>query len=77
MQVIVAPVSNNHDVVWLLVLMFTLGLTFSPCAKISYNLLQVMSEARHRFNISCGNTDLLPISGLTYFVGAEIGEVDS
>jgi hypothetical protein len=52
MQVIAAPVSNNHDVVWFPVLTFILGLTFSPGAKISYSLLQVISEARHRFKIS-------------------------
>jgi hypothetical protein len=52
MQVIAAPVSNNHDVVWLPVLTLILGRTFSPGAKILYSLLQVVSRARHRFNIS-------------------------
>ena len=52
MQVISVPVSNNHDVVWFPVLTFILGLTFSPGEKISYSLLQVISEARHRFKIS-------------------------
>jgi len=52
MQVIAAPESNNHDVVWFPVLTLILGQTFSPGAKISYNLLQVISDARHRFNIS-------------------------
>jgi hypothetical protein len=65
MQVIATPVSNNHDVVWFPVLTFIIGLTFSPSANISYSLLQVVSEARHRFNISWGNTDLLPINGVT------------
>ncbi len=69
-QVIAAPMSNNHDIVWFPVLTFTLGLTFSPGAKISYSLLQVVREARHRFNISWGSTDLLPINGVTYFVSA-------
>jgi hypothetical protein len=32
---IAAPVSNNHDVVWFPVLTLTLGLTFSPGAKMS------------------------------------------
>ncbi len=76
MQVIAAPVSNNHDVVWFPVLPFILGLTFSPGAKISYSLLQVISEARHRFKISWVSTDLLPISGVMYFVSAEIGDID-
>jgi hypothetical protein len=35
MQVMAAPVSNNHDVVWFPVLTLILGLTFSPGAKIS------------------------------------------
>jgi hypothetical protein len=35
MQVIAAPVSNNHDIVWLPVLTLTLGLIFSPGAKMS------------------------------------------
>jgi hypothetical protein len=35
MQVIVAPVSNNHDVVWFPALTLTLGLIFSPGAKMS------------------------------------------
>ncbi len=39
MQVVAAPVFNNHDFVWLPVLMFILSLTFSPGAKISNNLL--------------------------------------
>jgi hypothetical protein len=52
MQVIAALVLNNRDVVWFPVLTFILGLTFSPGAKISYSLLQVVSEASHRFNIS-------------------------
>ncbi len=43
MQVIAAPLSNNHDVVWFPVLTLILGWTFSPGAKISYNLLQVVS----------------------------------
>jgi hypothetical protein len=52
MQVIAAPVSNNHDIAWLPVLTLILGQTFSPGAKISYSLLQVISDARQRFNIS-------------------------
>jgi hypothetical protein len=52
MQVIAAPVSNNHDLVWFPVLTFIIGLTFSPGAKILYILLQVVSEAKHRFKIS-------------------------
>jgi hypothetical protein len=35
MQVMAAPVSNNHDVVWFPVLTLILGLTFSPGAKMS------------------------------------------
>jgi hypothetical protein len=35
MQVIAAPVSNNHDVVWFPVLTLTLGLISSPGAKMS------------------------------------------
>jgi hypothetical protein len=35
MQVIAAPVSNNHDVVCFPVLTFILGRTFSPGAKMS------------------------------------------
>jgi len=50
--VIAALLSNNHDMVWFPVLTFILGLTFFPGAKISYILLQVVSEARHRFKIS-------------------------
>ena len=34
-QVMAAPVSNSHDVVWLPVRTLTLGLTFSPGAKMS------------------------------------------
>jgi hypothetical protein len=34
MQVMAAPVSNNHDVVWFPVLTLILGLTFSPGAKM-------------------------------------------
>ena len=52
MQVIAAPVSNNHDVVWFPVLTLILGRTFSPGAKISYNLLQVVNNARHKFSIN-------------------------
>jgi len=52
MQVIAAPVSNNHDMVWFPVLTLILGVTFYPGAKISYSLLQVVSEARHWFRIS-------------------------
>ncbi len=52
MQVIAAPVSNNHDLVWFLVLTLILGGTFSPGTKISYNLLQVVNNARHKFNIN-------------------------
>ena len=51
MQVMAAPVSNNHDVVWFPVLTLIVGLTFSPGVKISYILLQVVSEAKHRFSI--------------------------
>jgi hypothetical protein len=65
MQVIVAPVSNNQDVVWFPVLMLILCHIFSPGAKISYSLLQVMNNARHRFSINCGSTDLLPFKGVT------------
>jgi hypothetical protein len=35
MQVMAAPVSNNHEVVWFPVLTLTLGLIFSPGAKMS------------------------------------------
>jgi hypothetical protein len=35
MQVIAAPVSNNHDVVWFPVLTLILGQIFSPGAKMS------------------------------------------
>jgi len=35
MQVIAAPVLNNHDVVWFPVLTLTLGLIFSLGAKMS------------------------------------------
>jgi hypothetical protein len=35
MQVMAAPVSNNHDVVWFPVLTLILGLIFSPGAKMS------------------------------------------
>jgi hypothetical protein len=65
MQVMAAPVSNNHDVVWFPVLTLTLGLTFSPGAKMSYILLHVVNEARHKFSKIWVNTELLPIRGVT------------
>jgi hypothetical protein len=52
MQVIAAPVLNNNDVVWFTVLTVILSPTFSPSAKISYNLLQVVNNARHKFSIN-------------------------
>jgi hypothetical protein len=63
-QVIAAPVLNNHDVVWFPVLTLILGQIFSPSAKISYSLLQVVNEARHRLSINCGSTALLPLNGV-------------
>jgi hypothetical protein len=65
MQVIAAPVSNNQDVVWFPVLMLILGRIFSPGTKISYSLLQVINDARHRVSFNCGSTDLLPFKGVT------------
>ncbi len=65
MQVMAAPVSNNHDVVWFPVLTLILGLTFSPGAKMSYILLLVVNEARHKFSKIWVSTELLPISGVT------------
>ncbi len=65
MQVMAAPVSNNHDVVWFPVLTLILGLTFSPGAKMSYILLHVVNEARHKLRMIWVSTDLLPSRGVT------------
>jgi hypothetical protein len=56
---------NNHDVVWFPVLTLILGRTFSPGAKILFNSLQVVNDAKHKLSISWGNTDLLPFNGVT------------
>jgi hypothetical protein len=56
MQVMAALVSNNQDVVWFPVFILTHGQTFSPGAKISKSLLQVVNEARQRLSINCGST---------------------
>jgi hypothetical protein len=64
MQVMAAPVSNNHDIVYFPVLMFILGQTFSPDAKISMSLLQVANEATQRFSSNCGSTAQFPLSGV-------------
>jgi hypothetical protein len=42
--VIAAPVSNSQDVVWFPVF----GRIFSPGENISYNLLQVINDARDK-----------------------------
>ncbi len=63
MQVMAAPVSNSQDIVWLPILTFILGCTFSPGTKISKSLLQVANEATHRFNSNCGSTAWLLLNG--------------
>jgi hypothetical protein len=75
-QVMAAPVPNSHDIVWLPVLMFILGCTFSPGAKIWKSLLQVANEAMQRFNSNCGSTARLTLNGVMLLVNADIWELD-
>ncbi len=75
MQVMAAPVSNNHDEDCPPARKLSLGLTFSPGTKISKSLLQVMIHTAQRLSISCRITNWLCHSGDTSLVSAAMGEV--
>jgi hypothetical protein len=75
MQVIAAPVLNNHDETCPLAHMLSLGLTLPPGAKTSKSFLHVAIETAQRLSISCGITSWLCHSGDTSPVSAAMGEV--